>query len=58
MADDPTNPEMAPGDEIPFDHPNAGVVPCPECGGSGEKDGSPCPNCSGTGEVMEAVGGG
>ena len=53
-----TDPEMAPGDEIPADHPNAGAVPCPDCSGSGELDGSSCENCAGTGEIQEAVGGG
>ncbi|HEX8102714.1 MAG TPA: hypothetical protein VF533_08890 [Solirubrobacteraceae bacterium] len=55
---DQTQPDMAPGDEIPPGTPNAGAVPCPECGGSGRRDDAECGNCAGTGEVVEAVGGG
>jgi hypothetical protein len=47
-----------PGDEAPADEPSAGENACPECNGSGEKDGSECPNCEGTGRVIEAIGGG
>ena len=57
MSDQPRD-DMAPGDEVPADAPSAGVNLCPDCGGSGEKDGSPCPTCEGTGQVVEAVGGG
>jgi hypothetical protein len=31
---------------------------CPECGGSGERDGRTCPACEGTGNVMHGLGGG
>jgi DnaJ-class molecular chaperone len=31
---------------------------CPECGGSGERDGRECPACEGTGNVMRGLGGG
>ncbi len=55
---DQQQPDMAPGDEVPPDTPNAGAVPCPKCGGSGELDGGDCQNCGGTGKVIEAVGGG
>ena len=51
--------DMAPGDELPADAPNAGQVPCEHCGGTGRhEDGSECPVCAGTGFVEEAVGGG
>ena len=50
--------EMAPGDDVPADVPNAAPEPCPDCHGSGEKDGGECPTCVGTGEVIKAVGGG
>ncbi len=57
MSDQPQQ-DMAPGDEVPPGTPNAGEVPCPHCGGSGEHDGRECPECKGTGKVFEAVGGG
>jgi hypothetical protein len=47
-----------PGDEAPAEEPSAGENVCPECGGSGAKDGSDCPNCEGTGRIVEAIGGG
>jgi hypothetical protein len=50
--------QRRPGDEAPAEEPSAGENVCPECGGSGEKDGSACPNCDGTGRVIEAIGGG
>jgi len=53
-----TDPDMAPGDEVPPGTTGAGPVPCPQCEGSGRRDGDECPNCSGTGEVLEAIGGG
>jgi DnaJ-class molecular chaperone len=31
---------------------------CPECGGTGERDGRECPACDGTGHVMRGLGGG
>ena len=31
---------------------------CPECDGSGERDGRDCPACEGTGHVMRGLGGG
>jgi DnaJ-class molecular chaperone len=31
---------------------------CPECGGSGKRDGRECPACEGTGNVMRGLGGG
>jgi len=49
---------MRPGDEAPEEEPAAGENACPDCGGSGERDGRECPTCRGTGEVTEAVGGG
>jgi hypothetical protein len=50
--------ELKPGDEAPPDEPSAGEDLCPECGGSGEKDGGTCEACRGTGRVQEAIGGG
>ena len=49
---------MEPGDEAPPDEPSAGEDVCPECGGSGERDGEPCENCGGSGKIVAAIGGG
>jgi DnaJ-class molecular chaperone len=53
-----TDPELAPGDEVPAGSANAAENFCPDCGGSGVKDGDTCATCGGRGRVMEAVGGG
>jgi hypothetical protein len=50
--------EPAPGDEAPPEEPSAGENICPECDGSGKKDGAECPNCEGSGRIIEAIGGG
>ena len=52
------NDDLKPGDEAPPGEPSSGENVCPECEGSGEKDGAECPNCAGTGRVNEAIGGG
>jgi DnaJ-class molecular chaperone len=31
---------------------------CPECDGTGRRDGRECPACEGTGNVMRGLGGG
>jgi len=31
---------------------------CPECGGTGRREGRECPACEGTGNVMRGLGGG
>ena len=51
-------PDTSPGDEAPPEEPSAGENVCPECGGSGDSDGSSCSNCGGTGRITEAIGGG
>jgi hypothetical protein len=48
---------MVPGDDAPPGTPGTGEDICPECGGSGRKDGAPCPNCEGTGRVIKGIGG-
>jgi hypothetical protein len=58
MTEKPETPEPRPGDEAPEEAPSTGENACPECGGSGRKDGSECANCEGTGRVIEAIGGG
>ncbi len=55
--DDPTRPDLAPGDEAPPGTPGTGEDVCPECGGSGRRDGDACPSCEGTGRVVRGVGG-
>jgi hypothetical protein len=57
-SDDPTNADMAPGDEAPPGIPGTGEDVCPVCGGSGRADGAECRECAGTGRVVREVGGG
>ena len=57
MSDDPTRPDMAPGDTAPPEAEDAGPTLCADCGGSGERDGEQCPTCLGSGTVIEGVGG-
>lgn len=45
------------GDEVPPGTPGAGENVCPDCGGTGQRDGEECATCGGTGVVTEAVGG-
>jgi DnaJ-class molecular chaperone len=54
---DTTDQPMNPGDQAPPGTPGTGEVPCPDCGGSGRKDGAPCALCAGTGKIVKAVGG-
>jgi len=58
MNDDLTPEPQKPGDEAPADEPSSGENVCPECEGSGEKDGAECPSCESTGKINEAIGGG
>jgi hypothetical protein len=46
-----------PDDEELAQAPGVGENLCPECSGSGRRDGNPCPTCGGTGKVIEEVGG-
>jgi len=48
---------MNPGDEAPPGTPDTGENVCPDCGGSGRREGGECPTCGGTGKVIEAIGG-
>lgn len=52
MTDTPRNP----GDEAAPDTPQTGMVPCPDCHGTGRRDNAPCPACGGTGQVVRIVG--
>ena len=58
MADEHQDEPMAPGDEAPPSQPAAAENACPDCEGTGRRDGKPCPSCGGTGSISEAVGGG
>ena len=46
-----------PSDLAPPAMPGTGETACPDCSGSGKRDGKPCRTCDGTGVVVEAVGG-
>lgn len=49
--------QRRPGDEAPAGTPGTGEDICPECHGTGRRDGAECPNCAGTGRIVEGVGG-
>jgi hypothetical protein len=46
------------GDDAPPSTPGTGENICPDCNGSGQRDGRECPTCGGTGKVIEGIGGG
>ena len=48
---------MAPGDEARPGTPGTGEDICPQCQGSGKKDGRRCENCAGTGKIIRGIGG-
>jgi len=50
-------PRPAPGDEAPPGTPGTGEDICPECAGSGRRDGRRCENCAGTGKIIRGIGG-
>jgi DnaJ-class molecular chaperone len=52
----PDSPEPGPRD--PAANPAETGERCPECGGTGKRDGRECPACEGTGNVMRGLGGG
>lgn len=60
MADrnDPTIEKLKPGDEARPGTPGTGEAPCPDCGGSGKRQGHACPTCEGTGKITAGIGGG
>lgn len=49
--------DMNPGDHVPPGTEDASENLCPDCGGSGQRDGAACSTCGGTGRVLEALGG-
>ena len=40
----------------PADDPQVGENSCPDCAGTGTRDGAECSTCAGTGTVDEVVG--
>jgi hypothetical protein len=53
-----TKEDLAPGDEASEGTEGAGENICPDCNGSGVREGEKCPTCEGTGRVIEGIGGG
>lgn len=49
---------LNPGDQAPRGTPGTGENVCPQCRGTGRRDGGPCDYCSGTGKVITGIGGG
>lgn len=47
-----------PGDEAPAGTPGTGEALCPDCAGTGRRDGATCETCAGTGRIVEGIGGG
>ena len=47
----------APGDEAAPGTPGTGEDICPQCNGSGRKDGRRCENCAGSGRIVRGIGG-
>ena len=45
-----------PADQAPPGSAQTGMVPCPDCHGSGKRDGTACPSCGGTGQGVQIVG--
>lgn len=49
--------QLRPGDEgQPGDAPVSEDL-CPDCGGSGQRDGDTCATCAGSGRINEGIGG-
>lgn len=49
---------LKPGDEAAPGTPGTGEDLCPDCNGTGKRNGSPCPTCEGTGRIVQGIGGG
>lgn len=45
-------------EDAPPAPPQSADERCPECDGTGKRDGRECPACEGTGNVMRGLGGG
>lgn len=50
--------QPAPGDEAEPGSTGTGEAVCPDCNGTGQRNGNPCPTCEGTGKVIQGIGGG
>lgn len=48
---------MKPGDEAPPRTPGTGEALCPDCSGTGRREGRECPKCEGTGKIVAGIGG-
>jgi DnaJ-class molecular chaperone len=51
-ANSPRNP----GDEVAPGTPQTGENICPDCEGTGRRNGAPCAACGGTGRVVQQIG--
>ena len=47
---------VRPQADQPVDDPQVGENTCPDCAGTGTRDGTDCPTCAGSGTVAEVVG--
>ena len=54
---DPTTTHLAPGDQAAPGTPGTGETVCPDCGGSGQRNGRDCPTCEGSGKLTVGIGG-
>ncbi len=50
------NKRPKPGDEARPGSPQSGENVCPDCSGSGRRDGKTCTTCAGTGRITAIVG--
>lgn len=46
-----------PGDVAPEGTPGTGENLCPDCSGSGKREGRECETCGGTGVIIDGIGG-
>ncbi|SAK87809.1 hypothetical protein AWB77_04723 [Caballeronia fortuita] len=51
-------PPLNPGDEAEPGAPGTGEDLCPDCNGTGKREGTECNTCGGTGKVTQGIGGG
>ena len=49
--------QRAPGDEAAPGTPGTGEDICPQCQGTGKRQGKRCENCAGTGKIIRGIGG-
>lgn len=53
MSDD----QLRPGDQGQSDAAAVAEDVCPDCDGTGERDGDTCATCAGSGRIEEGIGG-